>query len=656
MTDDEKNQLNGFLAQNRDTKEKYMSDDEIEIGEHIMAVLNRNSQEIQDVMSAMKIYEDAYNGNQAEEDAAPNTRINIVHPNVEGQVADISLQEIGAIVKGRKQIDDMFADWIKSDIDWTLDHQDDLTQTKATFIRRFLKGFAYFKVCFNIDKFDGFGLAEIETPTIDRVFIDQKITSPLELQKAEYIGQVINCSRSFAEMVYGEDKANDIVYGEHKFTTESIFDNKYYSVDDETSWILLQYWDRYKGWLRCREYTTTGMLLWDSCKGMDRKENQKGMEVKEEPIYTFVDNRYPFVMRNCYTEEGQLYGYGDTKLINNIQTLINNIYDNIRRASRPPLTLVDTRSDIEPSDIEEDSFTPIPFEGGTLMGDPPTREVSFGTANNDWWKMLDSLIVMTQRITRYSDLMIGQSNSASTATEASLQNQQGGKATNMKQKIVEGALKEVINYCVALDLQFRSKKQPIRSKKNKNKLDFIDYDLLKAIPESTPIESATRKKWLDNGFNESDIPDHQILTENGKTVYRKILVDIEIILGAIMPHNPATIANTMVQFASLTLISEDGTPRPAITWEEFRDVLTKTYGMPLEDAEVLKDQWAEYEKQRMQEQARMIAEEQQKLAAKQQGAAPSALPNGSAKTITEPSPRELNGVMQGQADFKKMTA
>jgi hypothetical protein len=121
-----------------------------------------------------------------------------------------------------------------------------------------------------------------------------------------------------------------------------------------------------------------------------------------------------------------------------------------------------------------------------------------------------------------------------------------------------------------------------------------------------------------------------------------------------MPNSPAMFGQIINQFASLQLLSEDGKPRPAIFWEEFRKVLTEVYDLPLDTAEKVKSELEEYEKKV--ELERQKANEMQMAQAQQQAMGenglPSAIPGGSPSSIEGENNRSSMGVMQGNADFQ----
>ena len=634
----------------------YMSDEEIEDSNTMISQANKRAETIREKMDEIKEFDEGYNGEQPEIIGRPNTRINIIHPNIEGQVADMALQDIGMSFQGQEFSDEQFASWARMDAEWTIAHQENWIYTLSTYIRRFLKfGWTFSKVTFDQYAFNGFGISRIDTPSIDRLLIDGKINNVKDFEKAEDMIEVMNSSKSDAIKCYGKEKAMLISYGVITLGgMEDVFADDYYvTSDDDTAWVLLQKWSKEEGKLRCRDYDSTGLLLFDSFKGGDRKENQKDKPEEPNSIYEFVDNKFPYSLRNCYEKEGELLGFGDIKLIYNLQETINNLYDNIRMTTKPDKILIDSMSDLVPEDVNEDSFEPLIFESESLNGNPPISKVSFGTANPEWYRLIGSIHDEIQQIIRYSDLMKGLGGSANTATESAIQERQGSKSTSMKQKIIESGMHDVIMYCLGLDIQFRTGKKALRLSKENDEMTWVDYDLLKKVPATVPMESGERQKWLDKGYEQKDIPNTQIAMEGDKEITRSIALDLKIVMGAKTPSSPALLANIMNQFMSLQLMSEDGKPRPVIFWEEARKFITDEYGLPLDDIDGIKDSLMEYERiQAEKEQQAMQLEQQKAESLQAKSEQQSNLPTGTPAAISEPTQREQLGVMQGNSDFQ----
>jgi hypothetical protein len=246
--------------------------------------------------------------------------------------------------------------------------------------------------------------------------------------------------------------------------------------------------------------------------------------------------------------------------------------------------LVDTRTDLDPNTMGDDSFTPIPYDGTDLaaqMGGAavPVQVVPWNQANPQWWNLIAAVHQEIQRVLRYSALMMGQGSNANSATESAIQQQQGSRATNTKQKVMENALAEAVTYCLGLDLQFRKGKKALRLSDDDSEYKTIDFGALQKVPVMVETEAATRKMFTDNG---NEPPEMQILTKGGKDVTKSVALDVKISIGAGIPKNPAYIAEIAKTFAQLVIPDKNGQPRPAVGWEEMRKVLKEVFGLPID--------------------------------------------------------------------------
>lgn len=570
--------------------DKFMSKDEIEESLKIRTKMNDALTRCDEEKDNWAKLEEAYLGKQPEKDGVPNTRVNIILANIEGQAGELASQDIAVSCIGQSGNDQEFAEDARINLEWDIRHQEDLFGTEMDAARRLLKlGTMAFKICYDPYAFDGFGVPRIESPSIDRIVIDPKITSYRRAQDAEFQGEYISMSRAEAERMWGKDKAEAIRYGSLN-EEDLIFQSDTYADDDENSWTLIQYWTKDDGKLRLREFAHCGLLLYDSFKGDDREENQKTNKVVPNSYYTCVYDKYPYVFRICYPREGRFYGMGDAELITNLQNMLNNLYDMIRIAARPNLLLVDTAANVDPDELAEEDFRPLPFDSDSFGNNnrDPVHVVKWGDVNENWWRLVSSVHQEVQRVLRYSSLMMGQNVNTNSATEAAIQQQQGSRATNIKQKILESALTEALNYCLGLDLQFRSGKKSMRLSDEKPEYRDINFDSLKNIPVMVDTEESVKKMFQENG---NEAPDQQVLQRKGKDVTKSVALDVKVNIGAGMPKNPAYLADLANKLSQLLIMDANGQTRPAISWEEFRKVARDIFGFPLmDDYEVMKTQ------------------------------------------------------------------
>jgi hypothetical protein len=422
---------------------------------------------------------------------------------------------------------------------------------------------------------------------LNKIFVDGKVKDPLRLQEGEYIAEAIRWSKTQFIDEYGEDKANAIEYGYFTIEDTTIFkeDN---TLDDLTGATFLQIWSRHKGKLRLREITACGVLLFDSHKGDDRKENQKNNEYNHNSYYQYVNNKYPYFFTTLYPVEGSMWGFGDGKLLEPLNQMLNDFYDKIRIAARPNLILFDPDSEVELESFDDDSFRPIPAD---LKHGETVKSIPWGTINESWWRMINQIHSEAQRVTRFSDLMIGQSASSQTATEATIQQQQGNNATDQKKQILQVTLQEMCEYILGIMMSNYTEAKAFRLSEDKDEyawIDFRDFTKVPAMKPATNDYITKFRKGLEENGKIEEQPKWEILTndETGEPITKSVDLDIEINVGAGLPKNKAFLWDMTQKLSQMTSIDEGGLNRSVVSYEELREFIKKFIGLPLEDKEV----------------------------------------------------------------------
>lgn len=305
-------------------RENWMNEKEMKEVDDRITLLIQNRAEMGEHYSRWEQEEIAYKGDQELIPNRPNSRVNIVNSLIEGQVSNIIDQNIAVVTKGESPSDKYYAEWARIGLDWAL-RKNKIQKIVEQHERRRLKfGVGIFKVYFDEYAISGFGLAKICCPPLNRIYIDRKIKDYMRFQEADYIAEAIRMSKTQFEEIYGEDKANAICYGKSYIEDTSIFDEEN-STEDNNGATLIQWYERHKGKLRLLEFTGDGLLLYDSHKKGDRQTNQIKSEHKCESYYKNVDDKYPYFFTTLYPEEGELWGFGDAKLLNPIQNMINDL-------------------------------------------------------------------------------------------------------------------------------------------------------------------------------------------------------------------------------------------------------------------------------------------------------------------------------------------
>lgn len=599
-------------------RQEWMTEDEMKMVDEMIGCLNNNQGNLSDIYARWEKEEEAYKMEQPKIKNRPNTRVNILAANIEGQVSAIVEQNLAITTRGEEPSDQPFAEWGRIGLEWTF-RKNKIRGIIEQHERRRLKfGGAWLKVHFDPLAIYGYGLTKITSPQLGKIFIDGKIKDPMQYQEAEYIAELIPYSKSQIEERYGEEKAMAIEYGLLP-TFENLVFQERDAEDDDTRCHVVQWWCKYKGVLRLIEFSADGILLYDSHKKGTRFDNQIDADYMRKPYYKFVDNKYPLFYTGLYPEEGQFYGFGDGKLLRPLQDMINDLYDKIRIAARPHLILFDPESEVDLDEVDDNSFDPIPAVNPTRA----VHTVAWGVVNESWWRLLSAIHTEAQRVSRFSDLMIGQAGAAATATEASIQQQQGNASTNQKKLQLEQTLIDVSNYCLGMAMELYPEEKAFRISSKKDKYEWIDFRKMAEVPMVKPASTEYVKQYRQQqqkaGVKRPKRPQWEILTnDDGSMITKNVDLDIEISIGAGLPKNKAFLWQMITQLAPI-VVEE----KPLMSWQELRNFVVDFLGIPLTSEEELRLQ-QQIEQQNMQIQQ-----------AQQQGNAPT------------PQGAEAEGVSQG---------
>ena len=549
------------MDEKKDKRVDFMTDEEIKMVDGYLAKLSQNRGYMNsEYYSRWEKEEEAYKADQPIIENRPNSRINIINANIEGQIASIVDQNLAVICRGEGPSDDKFSKWGEIGIDWTLRKNRIKRVIERHEKRRGLHGAGIFKVYWDADAVNKFGLAKITCPPLTKVFFDNKVKDILNLQEADYIAEVMPKSKTWAENKFGEKIASVIDYG---FADRDPIFTEDKTTDDEDTFYYIQLWTMTDKKLRLLEISECGILLADSFKDKDGKKLKS-----PKPYYKY--NKYPYFITNMYHEEGKLLGFGDGKLLRPLQDMINDLYDQIRRASRPNRVFFDPNSEVDLEELDTDDG-PIP------CNDPSTtiRVVEVGKPSSNLWGLLSNIHTEAQRVTRFSELMTGQGTKAQTATEAAIQQQQGNTSVDHKKTMLQDTLVEVCEYCLSLMMENYTEAKAFRISEDKEDFLWIDFNQLNDIPMMVPADSSFEKEYRER--NDSTPEWMQLMDgEKGKT--KEVEFDIEINIGAGLPKNKAFIYEMLEKLATIVL---DG--RNLISWTEFRKLAKDFLGLPLDD-------------------------------------------------------------------------
>jgi len=524
--------------------------------------LESNRGELGDIYDEMESIEEAYANNQPIIDNRPNSRVNILHANIEGQVAAIIEQNMAVACRGEGPSDAPFSNWARIGLDWTL-RKNRIKRLLDTYVRRWEKfGWSWYGIGFAAEEINGFGLAKMYAVPSQNIFMDNKINDQFRKEDAGYIAEAILQTKDWAERQERfKRRAKNIFYG--GTDRASIF-QKDKTTDDEDAFWFIRWWSKTDGVLRLEEFSEDGVLLYDSFDDPEYKDKNG------EQLPYYKRNKYPYFLTLMYPEEGKLYGFGDGKLLRPLQAMLNDLYDQIRRAAKPNRIFFDEASEVDLEDIESD-------DGAVPALDPNKniRVVEVGKVNPALWQLLSNIHQEVQRVTRFSELMMGQGAKVKTATEASIQQQQGSSAIDHKKILLEETLTEMCEYALDLMMEHYTEGKAFRLDENTDDYEWIDFRQMNKVQAMMPTTNSFKKRFRKRHPGK-EVPKWQQVDNETKSVD----LDIEISIGAGLPKNKAFLWQML---DSLSKVMVDG--QSVIKWNEFRDFIRDFLGVPLKDDE-----------------------------------------------------------------------
>lgn len=597
------NDIKNWRTQKDLSRNEFMTDEDMCRVNNYISDLNQNVGSMGVFYAEWDKVEEAYKSEQPKVEGLPNSRMNIVNSSIEGIVSQLKDNNIGISTVGQGPDDEQFAEDVRIGLDWVF-RQNKITSLVKTHERRRVKfGTSWYKVVWN-PGYAGVGLAKIYTPALNKILIDKKIKDPMRYQEADYIAETINVSKTYAVETYGIDKAVAISYGQNQFIDNGVFHENFEPPDDDNAWTLILYWSRQEGKLRLQEFSACGVLLYDSHKEGTRKDNQKEMGESIKSYYKYVSDKYPYFINIMYPIEGELYGFGDGKLMLPLQDCLNEYYDKIRIIMRPNINLIDIHSDVDVTEFDDNSFEPVYFDGAKTQGRSPIYTAQWGNVSPEVFGLIDRIHTEAQRVIRFSDLMLGQAKSADTATEAAIQQQQGTAKISDEKSMSEIVLSDVAAYCLGLMIELSDGGKFIKNK-DKETYGWIDFTKFANVPIQKPSTSAFKQEF--EGANPGmDIPETMNLEEKGKPVTKSIELDIEISVGSKLPKNPAFLWSMIEKLSQLLVLDtteQQPVPKPALNWEEVRDFMKNYLGIPIKTEDQAKKFIEKYKQLKSQQQS-----------------------------------------------------
>lgn len=554
-----------------EARAEVMTPEQVERADFFLRKFENWKAEIQEKESEWQEIGNLYAGQrEADHDSDVNAYVNVVLPNIEGQVASMTNHNITTNVRGKGVSDQKFASSVEPVAAMIAEENDIKQLVKRSGRRYLLYGNCCTTVVWDPDALDGFGLPEIKSRNVTRVCIDGKIKDMADVQKGDYIIEDAGVvSIEWAKHKFGEEKARAVQLGniEPDFSNEA-------KTDDQDGFTLLRVWTRLNKDrnLQLLELSRCGVLL-----------SQSDPTV---PYHKYVFNRYPVFFAGLYPEEGEFYRFGDGLALKPLQELINKLYDEIVLAvkfSSHGRTYADPNSGLNPDDFARCDPRDLLYMKNP--GQMLRTERGVGL-NQVVFKLLEQLFIRVQEVTRFSALMTGNSPGTVTATQAGIQMQQGAANIDDKRYDLSRMFGDALSYAVGLCMEHWSAAKAFRVVDDPEDFVWVDVRNWQAVPEKMPADGDFLKNWKKRNPKASKDrePKWMNLTVGGVEATKQLEFDIGVSIGEGLPNNKMALYNVIISLSQLMLIDEEtGQPRPALTYQQVTDKLETILGIKIEN-------------------------------------------------------------------------
>lgn len=527
-------------------------------------------------MVRWELIDKLYKGERQDKSVYSNNgrEINVILPQIEGQVSSLMNNNISGSYKGVGYSDQKFAETCGKVGEFILS-QNKMKLIVKKFARRYLKyGTSVLTVNWDEEAFDKFGIPVFETPRINQVFVDDKIDDVvMDYEKADWIIHEVGAmSIDWARSTFGDDIADAVTVE----TPDAGFEFEGSKTNESFTYLRIWTKNNEKRELELLEVSSNGILL-------KRKTPNK------LPFYTNVFNKYPFFFAGMYHDESDCYYFGDGEILVPYQELINKLLDTIIRAiefSSMGRTYVDPRSQMNPEDFTlNDPSVPVYARNPHQF-----IRTERGTGVNDVvFVTMDRMLQEVQKVTRFSSLMTGnRTGEEMTATQAGIQLQQGATGVDDKKSDLSYALGKALTYAIGLCMQYWNSAKAFRIADNENRFEWIDVRQFKNIPEMIPATSDYRQNFR-NQNPEAEAPEFMQATRekaDGTTenITKQLEMDIVVNIGEGLPNNKIAMYNLVLSLAQIQLFDETtGQVKPAVGYNKFCEMVESYLGINLMD-------------------------------------------------------------------------
>lgn len=481
--------------------------------------------------------------NRPQSESDPGSCVNIIHPNVEGQVAMLTEQNIAVNPQPVTPSDIPFAETVRMVLEFIKDKNRLIRKLDVHERRREKYGTGILRVIYDPDALGGVGMPVIDVCNPSNIFVDPCITDIYKIDEAEFIIETVIKSVNWARRQFGS-------------IAEMIEPNHFPCGEDAPSgksekYLHMLVWTRQGGRLRLVQMSGCGVILSDS------EESGEGF---------YPSAKYPYFFTPLYFREGSIWGKGDVELLIPVQDVINDLDDQIRRCARltgNPQRLIETGSGIDLDALTNEAGLNIPTNSVNSVRTLTPPELPSYVIN----RRLMAFQAEGQRVTRFSDQMTGTKQAGvDTATEALALQQAGTTGINHKKILLQETLSELFTYCLELVREFWTEQVAIKVTDKPDEFIFFSGGELRDIPVLVPANADYRLKF--SSLN----PDREVpaFMQMGRAV-KDAEFDIKVTVGAGMPTNKAFVYQMMLECTKGGLIAP----------EEMREWLCENMGLPV---------------------------------------------------------------------------
>jgi hypothetical protein len=496
--------------------------------------------------------------NLPEDDNDPGSSTNIVHPNIEGEIASLIDSNISIRVKAVGPSDLPFIDVTRVMLTWCIEQNKMKRKLDVHERRRKKFGTGIFRLLFDYEFQDEFGLPTLEPVNPAYIHVDPNITNIYKIQDAEFIIESTNKSIAWARRKYGDEKADAIIPG---YDPVERGDRLFGEDDGDTlsadNFIHLYVW--------FRDEDDEMVLVQCSACGVKLEDSRD-----EDSEIEFANNKFPYYFTPMYFREGTIYAKGDAELLVNTQDLVNELDDQIRinaRLTGNPQRIVDIKSGINVSKLTNEAGLNIPsrdINGMKYLEKP-------GMPSYILDRRKYALEYESVRQTRFSDQQTGMpQKGVDTATESLALSQAAAAGTNQKKSLVEETFSDILSDMLDMMTLNYTEEQAFSITEDEETFYWFRASELNQVPKIVRATADYAKQYKDKNKR---IPKYMIVKdEGGKIIRSKAKFNFYATIGAGLPSNPAFVYRMMMESMQ----------NKAITIQEYREYMVQRWGLPVD--------------------------------------------------------------------------